>query len=60
MTTKIERSENLTNMATIGYVLKALKTIMSESDIEDIISKLYYYFDVMTVEEAEEYYMSNC
>lgn len=49
----------MTNIATVGYILKALQNKMSKKDIDSVVEQLYYYFDVMTVEEAEEYYMNN-
>lgn len=48
------------NSIILGYVLKVLVRLkFREQHISDILDELYYLFDTMTLEEAEQYCQKN-
>ena len=48
------------NSIILGYVLRALVFLkFSEHHISETLNELYYLFDTMTLEEAEQYCQEN-
>mgnify|MGYP003623482772 CR=1 FL=1 len=49
--------ERWTNNACRGYVIKAMETLEFEpEDIRNVMAELRFLFDIMAVEEADQYY----
>lgn len=49
----------MSNDSAKGFIVKALKNLGYETEkIKKILDELHYQFDIMTNEEAEQYYYS--
>jgi hypothetical protein len=55
----VERGKIMTNDSVKGYIIFAMKDLgYSLEDVDEILEKLEYYFDIFAEGDAEDYYRS--
>lgn len=54
------KPEEWNNYACLGYLIKAMESLeIDEKEIQKVVNKMKYWFDMKTIQEADEIYRNS-